>query len=80
MQQNLDFLPCMTVSLPLPPGEGWGGGASRIVVTESGIVKPEDVALMRSHDVHAFLVGVAFMRAEDCGAEWAKVFSLKVSS
>ncbi|NTV11094.1 MAG: indole-3-glycerol phosphate synthase TrpC, partial [Zoogloea sp.] len=30
--------------------------AGRIVVTESGILKPEDVALMRSHDVHAFLV------------------------
>lgn len=47
----------------------------RIVVTESGILKQEDVALMRKHDVHAFLVGEAFMRADDCGAELAKVFA-----
>ncbi|MFA6901635.1 MAG: indole-3-glycerol phosphate synthase TrpC [Gallionellaceae bacterium] len=49
---------------------------ARIVVTESGIFKQEDVALMRNHDVHAFLVGEAFMRAEDCGLELAKVFAL----
>jgi len=48
--------------------------AERIVVTESGILKVEDVGLMRSHDVHAFLVGEAFMRAGDPGAELAKVF------
>jgi indole-3-glycerol phosphate synthase len=48
----------------------------RIVVTESGILKPEDVQLMRGHEVHAFLVGEAFMRAPDCGAELAKVFEL----
>ena len=48
--------------------------AERIVVTESGILKVEDAGLMRSHDVHAFLVGEAFMRADDPGAELAKVF------
>ena len=47
-----------------------------IVVTESGILNREDVALMLKHDVHAFLVGEAFMRASDCGAELAKVFML----
>jgi indole-3-glycerol phosphate synthase len=47
----------------------------RIVVTESGILKHDDVTLMRKHDVHAFLVGEAFMRAADCGAELAKVFA-----
>jgi len=47
----------------------------RIVVTESGILKREDVALMRSHEVHAFLVGEAFMRAADCGMELEKVFA-----
>jgi indole-3-glycerol phosphate synthase len=31
---------------------------------------------MQGHDVHAFLVGEAFMRADDCGAELAKVFSV----
>jgi len=46
----------------------------RFVVTESGIFTPEDVALMRKNDVHAFLVGEAFMRQPDPGAELAKVF------
>jgi len=47
----------------------------RIAVTESGILKAEDVALMRDHRVQAFLVGEAFMRAEDPGVELARVFS-----
>ncbi len=42
--------------------------SERIVVTESGILTPEDVAAMRSRDVHAFLVGEAFMRMDDPGA------------
>jgi len=46
----------------------------RIVITESGILKAEDVRLMRSNMVNAFLVGEAFMRADDPGAELAKVF------
>jgi indole-3-glycerol phosphate synthase len=48
--------------------------SDRIVVTESGILAAEDARLMRSHGVHAFLVGEAFMRAADPGAELAKVF------
>jgi len=47
----------------------------RIVVTESGIFNQEDVQLMRSHDVHTFLVGEAFMRAPDPGLELARVFA-----
>jgi indole-3-glycerol phosphate synthase len=47
----------------------------RIVVTESGILKPEDVKLMRAHQVHAFLVGEAFMRAADPGVELSRVFA-----
>jgi len=47
----------------------------RIVVTESGILKAEDVKQMRGHQVHAFLVGEAFMRAEDPGVELARVFA-----
>jgi indole-3-glycerol phosphate synthase len=47
----------------------------RIVVTESGILKADDVKLMRDHQVNAFLVGEAFMRAGDPGAELAKVFA-----
>lgn len=49
LQNTLDLLP----RIP----------ADRIVVTESGILAPADVELMRSHDVQAFLVGEAFMRA-----------------
>ena len=49
--------------------------AGRIVVTESGILAPADVALMRSHGVHAFLVGEAFMRAPSPGAELARLFA-----
>jgi len=49
---------------------------SRIVVTESGILTAQDVALMRQHAVHTFLVGEAFMRQAEPGAELAKVFSL----
>src|SRR5690606_15490131 len=36
----------------------------RVIVTESGIHTPQDVALMRQHNVNAFLVGEAFMRAD----------------
>ena len=49
--------------------------ADRIVVTESGILKPEDVALMRANRVDAFLVGEAFMRAVSPGDELARLFS-----
>lgn len=48
--------------------------ADCIVVTESGIHTPEDVALMRKHSVNAFLVGEAFMRAPDPGAKLAELF------
>ena len=48
--------------------------ADRIVVTESGILKGEDVALMRQHQVNAFLVGEAFMRAPEPGVELANLF------
>jgi indole-3-glycerol phosphate synthase len=47
----------------------------RIVVTESGIRKAEDVKLMRGYQVHAFLVGEAFMRAGDPGVELARLFA-----
>jgi len=48
----------------------------RLLVTESGILSPQDVMLMREHDVHAFLVGETFMRAEDPGAKMAELFGL----
>ena len=49
--------------------------ADRIVVTESGILKPEDVALMRANKVDTFLVGEAFMRAPEPGVELARLFA-----
>jgi indole-3-glycerol phosphate synthase len=48
--------------------------ANRLVVTESGIMTPDDVKRMRDANVHAFLVGEAFMRASDPGVELARLF------
>ena len=60
LEATLDLLP------RIPPG--------RIVVTESGISTPTDVARMHRHGVHAFLVGEAFMRREDPGAALEDLF------
>lgn len=51
--------------------------AERLVVTESGIHSPDDVVLMRNHGVNAFLVGEAFMRAENPGEELARLFAVR---
>jgi indole-3-glycerol phosphate synthase len=48
--------------------------ADRLLVTESGILGPADVARMRDAGVHAFLVGEAFMRAPDPGVALAALF------
>ena len=48
----------------------------RVLVAESGIHTPEDVARLREGGIQAFLVGEAFMRAEDPGAELRRLFSL----
>ena len=48
--------------------------ADRLLVTESGILAPADVKLMRDNNIHAFLVGEAFMRAEDPGKKLAELF------
>ncbi len=63
LETTLDLLP----SIP----------AAKLVVTESGILSRPDIERMRAADVHAFLVGEAFMRAEDPGpctrcAVWLK--------
>lgn len=60
LQNTLDLLPL------IPEGKR--------VVTESGILTPDDVKLMRNNEVHAFLVGEAFMRAEDPGAALHEMF------
>ncbi len=49
--------------------------ADRLLVTESGILTPADVKTMRDAGVHAFLVGEAFMRADDPGLALAKLFA-----
>lgn len=60
LQNTLDLLP------QIPEGKR--------IITESGIVTPEDVALMRARGVHAFLVGESFMRAPEPGAELQRLF------
>jgi indole-3-glycerol phosphate synthase len=60
LQNTLDLLPRI-------PKE-------KLVVTESGILDADDVRRMRQADVHAFLVGEAFMRAADPGKELARLF------
>ena len=60
LQTTLDLLPRI--------------GPGRRVVTESGILAPADVAVLRAAGVDAFLVGEAFMRAADPGVELARLF------
>ncbi|MCW8909970.1 MAG: indole-3-glycerol phosphate synthase TrpC [Gammaproteobacteria bacterium] len=47
----------------------------RLLVTESGIHTPGDVKLMRNNNVNAFLVGEAFMRADNPGEKLAELFA-----
>lgn len=53
--------------LPLIPPD-------RLVITESGILEPADVRIMRDHGVNSFLVGEAFMRANDPGSRLQALF------
>ncbi|MEB0135546.1 indole-3-glycerol phosphate synthase TrpC [Actimicrobium sp. CCC2.4] len=61
LQNTIDLLPRIS------PG--------KLVITESGIVSTDDVKRMRDHDVNAFLVGEAFMRAADPGFELNRLFA-----
>ena len=49
-------------------------GPERMVITESGILNRDDVAAMQEKDVNAFLVGEAFMRADNPGEKLAELF------
>ncbi|VTU40780.1 Indole-3-glycerol phosphate synthase [Variovorax sp. PBS-H4] len=60
VQTTLDLLPAVP--------------ADRLLVTESGITLREDVATLRAAGVHAFLVGEAFMRADEPGEALADLF------
>ena len=48
----------------------------RLIVTESGIHSQEDIQLMLENDIYSFLVGEAFMRAEQPGAKMRELFSI----
>ncbi|MEO6921915.1 MAG: indole-3-glycerol phosphate synthase TrpC [Collimonas sp.] len=61
LQSTLDLLPHIT--------------PDKLIVTESGIHTKDDVKRMRDANVHAFLVGEAFMRAEHPGVELARLFN-----
>ena len=50
------------------------GPEGRLLGTDSGILRREDVALMRGNGVHAFLVGEAMMRAEEPGEALRALF------
>ncbi len=49
-------------------------GDERVLVSESGIHAPADIARLRAAGIHAFLVGEAFMRTASPGAELARMF------
>jgi indole-3-glycerol phosphate synthase len=51
-------------------------GGDRLLVAESGILAPADVAVLRQAQVPAFLVGEAFMRAPDPGEALSALFGL----
>ena len=61
LQTTLDMLPAVP--------------ADRLLVTESGILSPDDVQRMREAKVNAFLVGEAFMRADEPGEALAQLFA-----
>jgi indole-3-glycerol phosphate synthase len=63
------------VSLDVTLGMREAVPPDRILVTESGILAPADVRRLREHDVNAFLVGEAFMRAKEPGEELARLFA-----
>lgn len=67
------FETTLDTTLDLLPGIPEG----HVVVTESGIHRREDVLHMQQHGVYGYLVGEAFMRAEDPGAALAELFDLR---
>ncbi len=68
------------VSLDTTLGLIGGVPADRILVTESGIATPAHVQRLRAAGVNTFLVGEAFMRAEDPGLALAQLFGARRSA
>ena len=66
------FETSLDTSLALEPRMA---GDDRVLVAESGIHTREDVARLRAAGIHAFLVGEAFMRAEDPGQALDRLFA-----
>jgi len=66
------FETSLDTSLALKPRMA---GDDRVLVAESGIHTREDVARLRAAGIHAFLVGEAFMRAEDPGQALDRLFA-----
>lgn len=60
LQNTIDMLPLVPMD--------------KLIVTESAIFSREDVSLMRSHNVNAFLVGERFMRAKEPGLALQELF------
>jgi indole-3-glycerol phosphate synthase len=52
--------------------------ADRVIVTESGIHAPADVARLRARGVNVFLVGEAFMKADDPGGKLQELFEVSM--
>jgi indole-3-glycerol phosphate synthase len=68
LDTTLDLLPMIRRTVTQ------GRQEEKIVVTESGILAPSDVERMRRAGVNAFLVGEAFMKAEDPSVELSRLF------
>jgi indole-3-glycerol phosphate synthase len=47
----------------------------RIVISESGIHSPEDISMLKSNGINAFLIGEAFMRKNNPGAELSRMIA-----
>lgn len=74
LETTLDLLPTIRRAASL------GRQEETVVITESGILDVPDVARMRAAGVHAFLVGEAFMKADDPSRELSRLFGENASS
>lgn len=64
------FTTCLQTSIDLAAELS----GNRLVITESGIHSPEDVALMHRNGIFGFLIGESLMRSEQPGAKLRELF------